>query len=141
MVDSLDIAREWLIKTSTALFTAIGDSDTPDNSRVWFEALPSDFDNSSGDVLVIELADEKSEPNGAVHDAILVVKCYAASAKVGPQRALFGKVWDRLQKASGTTPAGNLVQATLASALGVVIDPKMERLTHASRWNLRTEEA
>lgn len=141
MVDSLDIAREWLIAIGTTLFTAIGDAGTPDNSRVWFMELPSDFNNESDDALVIELAEETSEPNGAIHDAMLVVRCYAASKNVGPQIALYGKVWDRLQKASGTTSAGNIVQATHASALGVVMDKETGRLMHASRWNLRTEEA
>lgn len=141
MVDSLDIAREWLIATNTTLFTAIGDAGTPDDSRVWLEGLSSDFDNVTDDVLVIELAEETSEPNGAIHDAILVVRCYAASKDVGPQIALYGKVWDRLQKATGTTSAGNIVQATHASALGVVTDKETGRLMHVSRWNLRTEEA
>lgn len=141
MVDSLDIAREWLITINTTLFTAIGDAGTPNNSRVWLEGLSSDFDNVTDDVLVIELTDETSEPNGAIHDAILVMKCYAASNKVRPQIALYRKVWDRLQKASGTTSAGNIVQVTHASALGVVTDKETGRLMHASRWNLRTEEA
>lgn len=142
MVDSLDIVREWLIVEGTTLFTAIGDADTPDNSRVWKDSLHPVWLNTSLAALVISLEDEDDEANGAVHKPILSVNAYPASSDSDDARALYGLVWDRLQHKSGPTSVGNLDQATQASALGITTDPNAKgHILHRSRWNLRTEEA